>query len=414
MGGRQVPVKRILFVDDERNVLEGLRGLLHKQRKIWDMSFAGSGEEALGILGASASGAPFDFVVSDMRMPGMSGADLLRVVQRDFPQAVRIVLSGQTEQEVARRIVHVAHQFLAKPCDGGQVQQTIERACKVQALLAHPTLRQVTGQIGQLPVKPAVYSRLVETLENPSSSLADAAAVIERDIGTTSKILQVVNSAFFGLPQRVTDIKAAVTYLGLEMVKALVLSVEMKSAQEGLEPVLGFDLDAMQEHGLRSARIARRLLPDRTASQDAFSAAMLQDAGSLVLCARMAGVFREIVAQSRATGVSLHEVEREHLGVSHAEIGAYLLGIWGLPYTVVEAVAHHHHPQLAGSTGQDVVFAVHVGSALAAENVRNNVERHPGSGMQLDEVYLEGLGLLPKLAAWRAMAELETNQAARG
>jgi HD-like signal output (HDOD) protein/CheY-like chemotaxis protein len=397
-------VKRILFVDDERNVLEGLRGLLHKQRKVWEMSFASSGEEALAIL---ASGGPFDVVVSDMRMPAMSGAELLSRVQREHPHAVRIVLSGQTEQDVARRIVHVAHQFLAKPCDGRQVQQTIERACNLQALLAQPALRQVVGQIGQLPVKPAIYTALVAMLENPSSSLADAARVIERDIGTTTKILQVVNSAFFGLPHRVSDITSAVTYLGLEMVKALVLSVEMRSSQKGTAPPVGFDLDRMQEHGLLSARVARRLLTDRTAGQDAFSAAMVQGAGVLVLCAGMPALFNEIVAQSRATGAALPVVERERLGVTHAEIGAYLMGIWGLPYSVVEAVAYLNDPQRAGSTSQDIVTAVHVGSALAAELLPFDPARHLGPGIVLDRVYLESLALLPKLDGWRALARAE-------
>ena len=401
-------MKRILFVDDEQNVLDGLRGLLRKQRKNWDMTFLTSGEAALNELMAS----DYDVIVSDMRMPGMDGATLLRRVMSDYPHIVRIVLSGQTEQEVSRRMVHVAHQFMAKPCDGQQLQQVIERACSLQALLELPELRHAVGQMGQLPVKPSVYGQLIQVLENPNSSMGDAAAVIERDIGTAAKMLQVVNSAFFGLPQRVADIKTAVSYLGLEMVKSLALSVEMRQSQANVGPVPGYSLDVVQEHGLLSGRIARRLLgDDRMHAQDAFSAAMLQDAGAMVLMTRMPQVFKEIVVDAHATGRSLDAVELERLGVTHAEIGAYLLGIWGLPYGIVEAVAHHHHPARSGAKSLDVVGAVHVASALVQELEPSRRPNHVDSGVVLDEVYLAELGVTDRLPAWREIAKSEHDRA---
>ena len=405
-------VKRILFVDDEPNVLDGLRGLLRKQRKQWEMSFVGGGEQALSELLAS----PYDVIVSDMRMPGMDGAALLRRVQQDYPHIVRIVLSGQTEQEISRRMVHVAHQFLSKPCDGGELQRVIEHACKLQALLEHPALRQTVGQIGQLPIKPGLYTRLVQVLENPSSSLADAAAVIEKDIATSAKMLQLVNSAFFGLPQRVADIKTAVSYLGLEMVKVLSLSVEMRQSQADavkLAPCPGFDFDLAQEQSLLTARIARRLLPERVSGQDAFSAAMLRDTGALVLLARLPELFRRSVEQARAGGRPIFEVESEVIGVSHAEIGAYLLGIWGLPYSIVEAVAYHCRPQLVGSNGLDTVTAVHAASALAEEVLPGDRESHIGSGITLDLALLERLGLHDQLPTWREIASEEARKTTR-
>jgi HD-like signal output (HDOD) protein/CheY-like chemotaxis protein len=396
-------MKRILFVDDEPNVLEGLRGLLRKQRKEWEMTFVTSGEQALQELLA----APYDVIVSDMRMPKMDGSALLKRVQQDYPHVVRIVLSGQTEQEVSRRMVHVAHQFMSKPCDGRELQQTIERACKLQALLEHPALRQAVGQIGQLPIKPSIYTKLVQVLENPNSSMADAASVVEKDIGTASKMLQVVNSAFFGLPNRVADVKTAVSYLGLEMVKMLALSVEMRESQKGLVPIPGFSLDALQEHALMTARIARRLIPDKVRAQDAFSAGMLQDAGLLVLWSRLPQVLADVVGKARSSGNALPDVEAEVLGVSHAEVGAYLLGIWGLPYCIVEGVAYHHAPGRAASTTLDVVAAVHLAGALADEVLPRDPERHLGAGCKLDEDYVSKLGLTAQLPAWRALAREE-------
>jgi HD-like signal output (HDOD) protein/CheY-like chemotaxis protein len=395
-------MKNILFVDDEPNVLDSLKSLLRKQRKEWRMTFVAGGEAAMAELLASS----YDVIVSDMRMPGMDGATLLTRVLEDYPHMVRIVLSGQTEEEVARRMVHVAHQFLSKPCDGRDLQQTIERACSLQSLLELPALRKAVGKIGQLPVKPALYAQLVQLLALPTSSIADAAKVVERDIGTSSKILQVVNSAFFGLSQRVGDIRTAVSYLGLEMVKMLTLSMEMAHPPSKTPPCPGFSLDAVQEHGMLSARIARRLLDDKVKSQDAFAAAILQDTGLLVLLGRLPDLLRTIVLETRRCGQSLYEAEGEILGATHAEIGAYLLGIWGLPYPIVEAVAHHHAPRRAGGTSWDVVGAVHVASCLAAE-VTPARAGHVGTGPILDLGYLETLGVGDRLPAWRTIAASE-------
>jgi HD-like signal output (HDOD) protein/CheY-like chemotaxis protein len=394
-------MKEILFVDDEPHVLDSLRNLLRKQRKEWNMSFAEGGEAALQHLRA----APCDVIVSDMRMPVIDGAALLSKVLVEYPHVVRIVLSGQTEQEVSRRMVHVAHQFLAKPCDGRTVQQTIQRACELQTLLEHPALRRTVGEIGQLPIKPAIYTKLVEVLAEPNSSIGDAARVLESDMGITSKILQVVNSAFFGMPQRVTDITAAVAYLGLEMVKTLTLSVEMRQSQEikgQAEDVAGFSIDAIQEHGLMAARIARRLLPDKLLAQDAFAAALLKDAGLIVLISRLPEVFKQIIDEARASGRSILEVEQEILGITHQEIGAYLLGIWGLPYNIVEAVAHHHSPGRAASQTWDALGAAHVASAFVSERFEGKAA--PSIGTTIDLPYLDHMGVAKQLPGWRAMA----------
>jgi HD-like signal output (HDOD) protein/CheY-like chemotaxis protein len=396
-------MKRILFVDDEPQVLEVLRARLRKQRSSWDMTFVGSGQDALRELLASS----YDVIISDLRMPVMDGAQLLLRVREDHPHTVRIVLSGRTEQEVSRRMAHVAHQFVAKPCDGNELQAIIERACGLQALLEHPALREAVGKIGQLPVKPALHSRLIEVLERPTSSVSDVAAVIESDVGASSKMLQVVNSAFFGLPSRIADVRGAVSYLGVEMVKALALSVEMRAAHGGLTPVPGFSIDAIQEHGLRAARIARRLLDDRVKAQDAFSAAMFQDAGELVLMKRMPDVFASIIEDAKGSNQSMAAIELDAMGVTHAEIGAYLLGIWGLPYGIVEGVAYHHNPSRSGSKTMDVVAAVHIASALADEICPTDAKVSLGPGVKLDEAFIESLGLTKKIPEWRELAKRE-------
>ncbi len=398
-------MKRILFVDDEPNVLEGLRGLLRKQRKQWEMTFAEGGEQALRELAAGR----YDLVVTDMRMPGIDGAALLRTVQQEYPHVIRIVLSGQTEQEVTRRMVYIAHQFISKPFDGRELQGVIERACRQQTLVETPSLRSAVGQIGQLPVRQALYGPIVEVLSNPQVTMPEAAAALERDPGLSAKFLQIVNSAFFGLRQRVVDVRTAVSALGLELVRTLAQSSEVQTAQIRDDLWGGFDLAAADRHTQLTAQIARRLLRDRQSAQDAGSAARLKDTGILVLMSHLPEPFGRVLELALSSGRPIWEVEAEVLGVTHAEIGAYLLGIWGLPDTIVDAVAHQHAPQRSNPTGLEPVCALHVASALAGE-VAPAPAGHLSLAPRLDTALLARLELTAELPAWRQIAAEEADR----
>ncbi|MBC8317540.1 MAG: response regulator [Desulfobulbaceae bacterium] len=119
--------KRILFVDDEPNILVGLRRMLRSLRKEIDMEFAESGKEALQVM----SKASFDVVVSDMRMPGMDGAELLTEVRRLYPDTIRIILSGYAAAEAIMRTETIVHQFLHKPCEPQNIKDTLLRSCQL-------------------------------------------------------------------------------------------------------------------------------------------------------------------------------------------------------------------------------------------------------------------------------------------
>jgi DNA-binding NarL/FixJ family response regulator len=199
-------MKRVLFVDDDPLILSGLRRMLRDQRQEWEMCFACSGEDALRMLAEI----PCDVVVSDMRMPQMDGAELLSRVRSMFPDTVRIVLSGQSDKEAILKCVGPAHQFLSKPCVPERLRETIQRACAVKGVLKSTELRTLVSQIDNLPSIPKVYERLISELRGPDVSIEDVANLIAADVGMTAKILQLVNSSFFGLPQRVTNLSHAV------------------------------------------------------------------------------------------------------------------------------------------------------------------------------------------------------------
>jgi HD-like signal output (HDOD) protein/ActR/RegA family two-component response regulator len=393
-------VRRILFVDDEPRVLEGLRRLLRVYRHEWEMVFVQGGEAALSELEAS----PFDVVVSDMRMPGMDGLALLGRVQERFPDVLRIVLSGHTDQEAALRAVPIAHQFLSKPTDPEALKAVINRAWSLRALVHDEELQRVIGGIDSLPTLPHVYAALARALADPDASVQHIAEIVQGDAGICGKILQLINSAFFGLPRHVGSVQEGIYYLGVETIKNLVLAIEVFRAFDRGGGLAGFSPEAEQSHALLVARVARRLLPDKRQAEDAFMAAMLHDIGKLILASRLPAYFAEALTAAREKACSLHLAERELRGVTHAEIGAYLLDLWGLPYPIVAAVAHHHDPARAEEEGFGLVGAVYLADRLVHELTAGTRAADAAAPPEIDAAYVERAGVGDRLPAWREMA----------
>jgi len=361
--GSEGAMRRVLFVDDEPRVLEGLRRMLRPQRHDWEMAFAPGGEAALALMEAST----FDVIVSDMRMPGIDGATLLCRVRELYPQMVRIVLSGHTELSTALQVVPVAHQFLTKPCDAEMLRVAIERACHLRALLNDESIRRPVTALGDLPSLPRTYEALAQALADPDASLQKVARIIEQDVGISAKVLQLVNSAFFGIAHSMTNIQSAVSFLGINTLKNLVLSVEIFRAFKPKRDLPGFSLEKLQHHAQLTAHIAARLPVPKHLADVALVAGMLHDVGKLILAWRLSGHFEKVLAESLGARCAVYKVEERLDGFSHAEIGAYLLGLWGLPYTVVEAVALHHGPNRVPHQNFDAISAVYAANLLAHE-----------------------------------------------
>ena len=233
---------RVLFVDDDPMVLESLERMLFGLAGQWNLSFVLGAQAALKELVACS----YDVIVTDMRMPGDDGASLLREVKELHPSVVRIILSGYAEEEAVLRSIPVAHQFLNKPCTGKQLEEVVHRTCALREMLTDKRIRQILGDLGTLPSRPATFSEMTRTLADPKHTLDDLADVVNKDIAMSAKVLQLVNSSFIGLPQRVTKIRDAVRYIGAEMLKNLVLSLEVFKALECDIP--GFSLDAEHHH----------------------------------------------------------------------------------------------------------------------------------------------------------------------
>ena len=389
---------RVLFVDDEPRVLEGLKRMLRPKRNEWQMTFVGSAQAALDSLRAE----PCEVVVTDMRMPGMSGAELLEVVQREYPDTIRLILSGQAETESVMKALGVSHQFLSKPCDADILQGTIARAFTLRDLAGNQAIKTLVARINKLPTLPATYQRLVECLKRPDADMDDVARIISMDPAMSARLLKVVNSAYFGLAKPVVEVARAGALLGLDRIMSLVLGQGIFSGGDAPQ-VRGFSLEALWSHSIATATAAHRIAIDEGFDKDqvaaAFLAGMLHDIGKLVLAMGMPEEYSRVLEMARGRPGSEREIETLELQAAHTDVGAYLVGLWGLPNTIAEAIAFHEDPAQC-TTEFGLPGIVHVADRIA---------HHPeiadprAPELHLNFEYLEKNRRGAKWNAWREL-----------
>ncbi|HEY5375803.1 MAG TPA: response regulator [Polyangiaceae bacterium] len=382
---------RVLFVDDEPRVLQGIEQVLRRKRKVWEMVFAGGPEAALAELERGR----FDAVISDMRMPRMDGAELLNRVRLTQPAALRFVLSGQMDEAGAVRAAGVAHRYLAKPCDSEVLIATLSRALELRAQIASDSVRTCIGGMAGLPSLPASCAALNQVLDDPRAALNDVVRIVESDVGMSAKVLQLVNSAFFGLPRQVSSIELAVSQLGMSAIRSLVLANALFQALAGNDFGL---VQTEQARSLLAARFARRFPIQGRLADVAATAALLHNVGRLALITQLPDEHRANLEYARLNGTSCEEAERVRLGVSHDEIGAYLLGLWGLPPDVVEAVGTHLSALTEVGSVLTPGAVVYLAQLLAGPALQRAGADADGPPTEI----LEGLGATEIMATLRA------------
>jgi len=394
-------MKVLLFVDDEVRVLQGLQRQLRNMRNDWDMNFVDGGRKALEFMATRS----VDVLVSDMMMPEMDGAELLLEVSKQHPHTIRIVLSGHAEREAVLRLVGPAHQYLSKPCDAEELRTAMARAFALRDLLSNEHLKQLATRIKSLPAVPAIYQQLTNELRKEDASMEQIGEIISRDVGMTAKILQLVNSAFFGLPQPISNPGEAVMYLGLSTVRALVLSLQVFSQFKNPD-LAGFSLNALADHCWTTAVFARRIgraeRCDTKTTDQCFLAGLLHGIGRIILADGLPEQYKKVWNEARQNQRPIWETEQTEFGATHADVGAYLLGLWGLPNPIIEAVALQHRPGLCIAPGFSPLAAVHVANAFAQEK-----EGEPAKSIHIDQDYLTKSGLANRLADWREVCFAE-------
>jgi HD-like signal output (HDOD) protein len=373
---------RILFVDDETRVLEALERALFDLPPDWEVEALSSGAEALARLAE----APFDVIVSDMRMPAMSGAELLQQVSSAYPAMVRIILSGYTGEEQALGVTPVAHQWLSKPCSAQAVMATVAR---VQALrdTVGAEIRTAAGGMARLASVPRLYQQLQQVLMNPHGTTEMIVEVVEQDPAMCAKAMQLASSSFFSRGGNAPDVRTAIGRIGVRILQALALEVGVFGASS---TALRFDdVVTLQRSGMRRALVARSLAP-MALRDPSFLAALLADVGVQVNAGLMPEAVRSAMKRV-AAGASLTDAEASESLPPHPLSGAYLLGLWGLPEPIVDAVARHHMGRQGQTCPASVADVVHCASALV-------------EGCEPDAGSVEALGGAP----WLERARVET------
>lgn len=387
----------VLFVDDDISLLEGVRTMTYLAAPEWDLHLATGGHEALRILAER----PIDVLVTDLKMPVMDGAELLAIAAEQYPDVTRILMSGNLDVAFTLQLVPDAQQVLLKPVEPSVLRSTVERSYELGRRLTNPELHRALREVADLPRPPESVTRLNALLEDPDVGVREVAEVVETDMALTAKVFQMVNSAYFGLVRSITDIGEAVSYVGIGTVRNLAVTVALQRAVTATSAVHAAVVAELHERANLVARMARQLVLVRDQANEAYVAGLLHDIGMLALVSYFPDRFTELEDACRRSSLSICDLEADIVGATHPDIGAYLLQQWGLPFTVVEAVARHHDAPRLPQRRMDPTHAVCIAEAIVSSQRHGRLLRG-GVDDGLETAYLEELGVLERVAGLMA------------
>ena len=392
--------KKILFVDDEEKILHGLQRSLYSLKDQYDLFFELSGRDGLDLL----SKEKIDVVVTDMRMPEMNGLQFLEKVREKHPEVVRIILSGFSDRDMILKSIELAHQYLSKPCDIEVLKNAINKAFEIREILKQENLRALLSRLVNIPSMPNLYLKLLGELEKEIISIENVSKIIASDIGMSVKILQIVNSHFFGVKKGITNIEEAVKILGLDVIKSLVLSLNIFD-KFNQELISEFSIKELLDHSVFCAKIAKQIAifekKDNIFINNSFLAGMLHDIGILILAANLPEKIKEIYKIVNEEKMIFSTAEKKVLNATHSEVGAYLTKLWGLPDDITDAISFHHNPLASPNKEFSVLTIVHFANYFYFEKFSDNKRENDFFKEELNINYMNKLNLKQKIEEWR-------------
>ena len=392
---------RILCVHDDPTMLERFRRALLERERDWQVRLERTSDDGME---AFRSWLP-DAVITAVRPPVVDGVDMLMRVRDDRSEVIRIAIGDATLNDTALRTLKIAHRVVPETISPADFVESLRRALLLRDIVSPAPLRKLLGELGSLPGVPHVYSELTRRLEDPSVSVVELADLVSEDVGLATQVLRMANSAYFGRERSVTGLTDASARLGTRLLRSLVLTAELYGGF-AMPPSYAGRMEEFQRHSALVARIASSLEPRAAWKDDAFSAGLLHDVGKLVLMSRISERYEAIEEEAMASGRELFDVEEEQLGAHHGSIGACLLGMWGLPSTILEAVHGHHAHSLEIQQRLNPSRAVALADRLAHDVTDSAEVRERRSALPITIV------TDPRWSWWREMAEQLATDAA--
>ena len=405
-------MENILVIDEDEHILHGIRRMLRSIEKGWNVVTVSDGEKALQYIEEQEE--PFDLVICEMVMNNANGEEILGQIREKSPTTVRFGLTASTTSQTMLRAANVVHQLILKPCHPQVLHNLIARALSLRDHIRSPAIKKILMTMDSLPTAPGLYEDVLAEIRSSSPDIRRIGELISKDPSMSAKILQVVNSAFVGTRNYVSDPVHACVLLGFENIKGIVLLAGAVQEIEACSFPPGYSPEALWTHSVTVGEFARRIAEAESCSRskidDAFSAGLLHDLGMLALAMKLPDSLKESVELARKKHITLVEAERTVMGATHSQIGAFLLDLWGLPNAIVEAIAFHDFPSASPESkwtievdpeerpeeeGIPPLVAVHVANYFCEE------EKDDGSTRQeLDTEYLTQLGLIDRVEAW--------------
>lgn len=389
-------MRKVLFVDDNKSLIDSFKNYFDKMPKKWAPIYQTDPLKAMDILIFG----DIDIIVTDIHMPEINGVTLLDFVKKEHPDIIRIAISGESDTPEMLAKAKNAHRYIQKPVDLNSLRSVIERVSSLETLIANKDTRKIVASLDVIPTTPKVYRELLSELNRDDGSLKRISELVAEDPGLTAGLLKVVNSAFFNLPNEITSAQQAVTLLGLEIVKGILFSVEMVRTFS-IDEEKTFSINDIVEHSLLVANFTKTILEkehvNRVVIEKTFVTAILHDIGELIFAYAFPERYRTIIEVSKSFEQTLARLEMQVLGSTHAEAGAYLLGLWGLPDDIVSAIANHHTPAKASGTAAAILATLHAADYICCKLIP---EFRLGGDEHIEMSFLKKLKIHHKLNEW--------------
>ncbi len=393
----------VLFVDDDKNILEGLKRKLYSKRSEWELAFKEGGLNAIEYMKTH----PVDIIITDMRMPGVSGLDLLNHVNKVYPETIRIILSGHAEKTVVLQSIGLAHQYFSKPANTDDIIEAIYQIISVRKALKQPEMLKTFTQMRSIPCLPTIYHKIMDMLQSDDISMKSIGDLIMLDIGLSAKILQLINSSFFSVGKKIIDIYQAINLLGLDTLRDLILTIQIFD-QVDHSNFLHFHLRELWKHSISTAKIAKWVANELGFSkedcQSAFISGLLHDSGKLILANEFPVQYNEIILELKKEKGNWEDIEKKVFHVSHSDVIAYLTSIWGFSNSIVHSLLFHNRPQESQSKKVTILTCLYIADYIQRFISKNKMHELREFVNLIDPIidmdYLKTIGFSKDINKW--------------